>query len=192
MQGLSCVYQTHDRRHLRYICIKHICRMCLVPCTAAFCTHRCSQRMALPIKHFLLPDPLRCWYRPGAGWSPVKNPAVSWRHRRFVSSPHPISPINPQQKSAPPLHSRNETLFFHVQSYNQPSEIASVGHAAAQVPQSTHSSALITYFPSPSLIAPTGHSPSQVPQLTQSSEITYAIVVTSLLFSQGLIVPIWL
>ena len=36
------------------------------------------------------------------------------------------------------------TGFHHTQRYNYSAEIASVGHAAAQVPHSMHSSALIS------------------------------------------------
>lgn len=53
-----------------------------------------------------------------------------------------------------------------------PGAIADVGHASAQVPQSTHASGSITYLPSPSEIASDGHSPAHVPHITQSSEIT--------------------
>ena len=69
-------------------------------------------------------------------------------------------------------------FFVPVNDYSW--EIAPVGQAAAQLPQSKHSSALISNLPSPSLIAPTGHSPAQLPQEMQSSEITYAIGITSL------------
>jgi len=58
--------------------------------------------------------------------------------------------------------------------------IAPTGQAASQAPQSMHSSALTTYFPSPSLIAPTGHSPAQDPQERHSSLITRAIMILSL------------
>jgi hypothetical protein len=46
---------------------------------------------------------------------------------------------------------------------------------SAQVPQSVHFSASITYFGSPSLIASTGHSSLQVPHIMQSSLILCVI-----------------
>ena len=54
---------------------------------------------------------------------------------------------------------------------------ASTGQTLAHVPQSMHSSASITYFPSFSEIQLTGHSLSQEPQAMQSSEILYAIPI---------------
>ena len=60
--------------------------------------------------------------------------------------------------------------------YDQPSTIASAGHASLQQPQETHLSAAITLFPSFSLIASFGHSPSQAPQFRHSSAlIEYAM-----------------
>lgn len=53
---------------------------------------------------------------------------------------------------------------------------APTGHVSAQVPQSMHLSASISYLPSPSLIASTGHSAAQAPHEMQSSEILYAIL----------------
>ena len=48
---------------------------------------------------------------------------------------------------------------------------ASTGQTLAQLPQSMHTSASITYLPSPSLMQETGHSAAQAPQLMQSSLI---------------------
>ena len=66
-------------------------------------------------------------------------------------------------KAHPPV------FFLCVQG--QPSLIALTGHSPAQVPQSRHASASITYLPSPSEMAPTGQTPAQVPQAMQSSLI---------------------
>ena len=67
-----------------------------------------------------------------------------------------------------PRHGRGflKTLYYHS------GDIASTGHSPAQVPQSVHSDALITYFPSPSDIASTGQTAAHVPQEVQSLEIT--------------------
>jgi len=70
--------------------------------------------------------------------------------------------------------------MFCINTSDYSAEIAPVGHTDAHAPQSIHSSALMSYFPSPSAMALTGHSPSQAPQLMHSVEITYAIIVTSL------------
>jgi hypothetical protein len=51
----------------------------------------------------------------------------------------------------------------------QPAMIASVGHTAAQAPQSMHLAGSIQRTPLFSLIAWTGHSGSQAAQLTQAS-----------------------
>ena len=59
--------------------------------------------------------------------------------------------------------SRISAFCDHLALINYASEIAPVGQAASQAPQSTQASASISYLPSPSEIAPTGHSPSQVP-----------------------------
>jgi hypothetical protein len=48
---------------------------------------------------------------------------------------------------------------------------APTGQTEAQAPQSMHSSAEMTYFPSFSEIAFTGHSDAQAPQAMHSSEI---------------------
>ncbi len=63
----------------------------------------------------------------------------------------------------------NSVCWFLLNDYA--SAIDSVGHAAAQVPQLTHTLASISRFPFCSEIAPTGHSPSQAPQFTHASEI---------------------
>lgn len=63
---------------------------------------------------------------------------------------------------------------------------ASTGQTPAQVPQSMHSSLLITYLPSFSEIQLTGHSSAHAPQAMQSSVITYAIFSTSLPFDTRL------
>jgi len=56
---------------------------------------------------------------------------------------------------------------------------APTGQTLAQLPQSMHASASITYLSSPSLIASTGHSAAQAPQLMHSSEILYAMMRSS-------------
>lgn len=58
--------------------------------------------------------------------------------------------------------------------------IVLTGQPAAQLPQSMHLSASITYLSSPMLIAPTGQVLSHAPQEMQSSPIQYAIVLTSI------------
>jgi hypothetical protein len=63
---------------------------------------------------------------------------------------------------------------------NYSSAGAPTGHASAQEPQLTQSSALITYLPSPSAMQPVGQASTQAPQLMHSSEILYAIVMTSI------------
>ena len=64
---------------------------------------------------------------------------------------------------------------------NYSAEIAPVGHSASHVPQTKQVSASITYFPSPSLIASAGHTGAHDPQATHSSEITYAMIISSLI-----------
>ena len=49
--------------------------------------------------------------------------------------------------------------------------MASVGQLAAQAPQSTQASALMTYCVSPWEMASTGQFSAQLPQLTQASVI---------------------
>jgi len=53
--------------------------------------------------------------------------------------------------------------------------IASVGHTAAQEPQSVHLAGSIHRMPFFSLIASTGHSDSQAPQLTHASVTLWAM-----------------
>lgn len=62
-----------------------------------------------------------------------------------------------------------ELVFKFILYYS--SEIASEGHAPAQVPQLMQVPASITRLSPCSEIAETGHSPSQAPQFTQASEI---------------------
>jgi len=67
------------------------------------------------------------------------------------------------------------TLRYPEECYAS-AEIAPVGQASAQEPQSMQTSGLIEYT-SPSLIAPVGQTPWQVPQATHTSgEILCAIV----------------
>src|SRR5699024_5798022 len=53
----------------------------------------------------------------------------------------------------------------------QPSSMASLGQASAQVPQSTHWSASMTYLSSPSVMMPMGQASAQAPHLMQASVI---------------------
>ena len=64
----------------------------------------------------------------------------------------------------------------HIRSVYQP-EIAPIGQADSQAPQSMQAPASTTYLPSPSEIAPTGHAPAQLPHDTHASEIVCAIIV---------------
>ncbi len=65
--------------------------------------------------------------------------------------------------------------FVHI-TLNYASEIAPVGQAPSQAPQSMQVASSISNLPSPMLIAPTGHVPSQAPQATQASEILRAML----------------
>jgi hypothetical protein len=67
--------------------------------------------------------------------------------------------------------------MFLLSEENYSSAGAPTGHASAQEPQLTHSSALITYLPSPSEMQPVGQASWQAPQLMHSSEILYAILI---------------
>jgi len=68
------------------------------------------------------------------------------------------------------------TGFFRRRSLYHPAEIASVGQAATQTPQSWHLAGSITCLPSFSEIASTGQSLTQEPQFTQASLILWAII----------------
>ena len=86
------------------------------------------------------------------------------------------------------LHRKLPFMLSSLMWENQPSLIAPVGQASAQVPQSMQESASNTSRSSHREKSPAGHSLSHVPQLTHSSEITYAIVISSFnLFSSLMI-----
>lgn len=75
------------------------------------------------------------------------------------------------QAAIKPASFASENNLDFILSAIYSSEMASEGHALAQVPQLMQVAASMTRFESFSEIADTGHSDSQAPQFTQASEI---------------------